>query len=154
MLFLTTVLSGGCGFIERESWVYLLSISIMTKPKKAPAKVLFTRLFLFKLLLNWGYVHLFTLLFPSFPVCYIHVAFVPVYCKDPCSHPQTVGKSLCAFIHPLPHQEPSIGFIRLVFCNFFMQEGCVNRSYGYVVRKSMTTPPKNPLVSLNHPAHL
>ena len=108
MLFLTTVLSGGCGFIERErerereSWVYLLSISIMTKPKKDPAKVLFTWLFLFKLLLNWGYVHLFTLLFPSFPVCYvyIHVAFVPVYCEDPCSRPQTVGKSLCAFIHP------------------------------------------------------
>ena len=103
MLFLTTVLSGVCGCIERErererereSWVYLLSISIMTKPKKAPAKVLFTRLFLFKLLLNWGYVHLFTLLFPSFPVCYIHVAFVPAYC----SRPQTIGKSLCAFIH-------------------------------------------------------
>ena len=40
MLFLTTVLSGVCGCIERErereSWVYLLSISIMTKPKKAP----------------------------------------------------------------------------------------------------------------------
>ena len=81
---------------ERESWVFLLSVSIMTKPEKAPAKVLFTWLFLFKSLLNWGYVHLVTLLFPSFPVCYIHVAFVPAYC----SRPQTVGKSLYAFIHP------------------------------------------------------
>ena len=67
MLFLTTVLSGGCGFIERER-----ELSVFVEYKQ----VLFTWLFLFKLLLNWGYVHLVTLLFPSFPVCYMYVAFV------------------------------------------------------------------------------
>ena len=127
----------------------------MTKPEKAPAKVLFTWLFLFKLLLNWGYVHLVTLLFPSFPVCYMCVAFVQVYLvRLPVPvHKQLVSHCVHLFIHDHT-QEPSIGFICLVLCNFLMQEGCGYRSYGYLVRKSMTTPPKNPLVSLDHPAHL
>ena len=135
---------------ERELGVFVECKHIMTKPKKAPAKVLFTWLFLFKLLLNWGYVR--TSIYSSFP--FISSLLSVYHVLLTCSCPQTVGKPLCAFIHPFPHQEPSIGFICLVSCNFLMQEGCGYRSYGCVVRKSMTTPPKNPLVSLDHPAHL
>ena len=125
----------------------------MTKPKKAPTKVLFTWLFLFKLLLNWGYVNLVTLLFPSFPVCYMYVAFVLVYLGH-CLFLSRQLVSYCVnlFIHDHT-QEPSISFICLVLCNLLMQEGCGYRSYGCLVRKNMTTPPKNPLVSLDHPAH-
>ena len=136
--------------------MYLLSeYKHNDQTRKAPAKVLFTWLFLFKLLLNWSYVHLVTLLFPSFPVCYMYVAFIQVYLVHlPVPvHKQLVSHCVHLFIHDHT-QEPSIGFICLVLCNFLMQEGCGYRSYGYLVRKSMTTPPKNPLVSLDYPAHL
>ena len=81
----------------------------MTKPEKAPAKVLFTWLFLIKLLLNWGYVHLVTLLFPSFLVCYMCVAFVQVYLvRLPVPvHKQLVSHCVHLFIHDHT-QEPSI----------------------------------------------
>ena len=99
--------------------------------------------------------------YPSFPfissLFYMYVAFVQVYLVHlPVPvHKQLVSHCVHLFIHDLT-QEPSIGFICLVLCNVLMQEGCGYRSYGYLVRKrrSMTTPPKNPFVSLDHPAHL
>ena len=62
--------------------------------------------------MNWGYVHLVTLLFPSFPVCYMYVAFVPVYnVRLPVPvHRQLVSHCVHLFIHDHT-QEPSIGFI-------------------------------------------
>ena len=56
---------------------------------------------------------------------------------------QLVSHCVHLFIHDHT-QEPFIGFICLVLCNFLMHEGCGYRSYGYLVRKKHDHTPKKP----------